>query len=80
MNKNEKKLISIISDELKIPQDKINKYNSANDFPEWDSLSNVRLILRISDEFKVQISFGDTISVDNIEDLLKVIETKLDTN
>ena len=50
MIENKKKLIFIISDELKIPENKINMQSSANDFPEWDSLSNIRLILRISKE------------------------------
>ena len=77
MKENEKKLIYIISDELKIPQNTIKMQNSANDFVEWDSLSNVRLILRISKEFNVDISFGDTISIDNIQDLLNLIEKKL---
>ena len=51
----QKKLLQIISKEMKIDINKLDLNKSANDFVEWDSLSNVRLILRIQKEFKINI-------------------------
>ena len=72
-----KKLLQIISKEMKIDINKLDLNKSANDFVEWDSLSNVRLILRIQKEFKINISFGETIALDDINDLLQFIMIKL---
>ena len=72
-----KKLLQIISKEMKIDLNKLDLNKSANDFVEWDSLSNVRLILRIQKEFKINISFGETIALNDINDLLQFIMIKL---
>tara|TARA_B110000261_G_C12849151_1_gene263610 strand:- start:314 stop:556 length:243 start_codon:yes stop_codon:yes gene_type:complete len=72
-----KKLLQIISKEIKIDINKLDLNKSANDFVEWDSLSNVRLILRIQKEFKINISFGETIALNDINDLLQFIMIKL---
>jgi|TARA_B110000091_G_C13660126_1_gene409197 acyl carrier protein len=72
-----KKLLQIISKEIKIDINKLDLNKSANDFVEWDSLSNVRLILRIQKEFKINISFGETIALNDINDLLQFIMLKL---
>ena len=73
----QKKLLQIISKEMKIDINKLDLNKSANDFVEWDSLSNVRLILRIQKEFKINISFGETIALNDINDLLQFIMIKL---
>ena len=46
------RLLEIISKELKIERDNISLGNSANNFTEWDSLSNVRLTLKLEKEFQ----------------------------
>ena len=73
----QKKLLQIISKEMKIEIKRLDLHKSANDFIEWDSLSNVRLILRIQKEFKINISFGETIALNDINDLLQFIMIKL---
>jgi len=75
------KLLEIISKELKIERNNISLSNSANDFKEWDSLSNVRLTLQLEKEFNITISFSETVLIDNINDLFELIKNKtLDKN
>ena len=75
------KLLEIISKELKIEKDNISLGNSANDFTEWDSLSNVRLTLKLEKEFNITISYSETAMIDDINDLFQLIKNKtLDKN
>ncbi len=75
------KLLEIISKELKIERNNISLSSSANDFKEWDSLSNVRLTLQLEKELNITLSFGETAMMDNINDLYKLIKNKtLDKN
>ncbi len=75
------KLLEVISKELKIERNNISLSNSANDFKEWDSLSNVRLTLQLEKEFNITISFSETVLIDNINDLFELIKNKtLDKN
>ena len=75
------KLLETISKELKIERNSISLGNSANDFTEWDSLSNVRLTLKLEREFNITISYSETVMIDNINDLFQLIKNKtLDKN
>ena len=75
------KLLEVISKELKIERNNISLSDSANDFKEWDSLSNVRLTLQLEKEFNITISFSETVLIDNINDLFELIKNKtLDKN
>ena len=75
------KLLEIISKELKIERNNISLANSANDFTEWDSLSNVRLTLKLEKEFNITISYSETVMMDDINDLFQLIKNKtLDKN
>ena len=75
------KLLEAISKELKIERNNISLSNSANDFKEWDSLSNVRLTLKLEKEFNITISYSETAMMDDINDLFQLIKNKtLDKN
>ena len=75
------KLLEVISKELKIERNNISLSNSANDFKEWDSLSNVRLTLKLEKEFNITISYSETAMMDDINDLFQLIKNKtLDKN
>lgn len=49
---------------------------SAKDIDEWDSLSNVRLMVAIERKFRVKFSAADVDGLKNVGDLIKSIETK----
>ena len=49
---------------------------SAKDIDEWDSLSNVRLMVAIERKFRIKFSAADVDGLKNVGDLIKSIETK----
>ena len=75
------KLLKVISKELNIERNNISLSNSANDFKEWDSLSNVRLTLQLEKEFNITLSYSETAMMNDINDLFELIKNKtLDKN
>jgi acyl carrier protein len=49
---------------------------SAKDVPGWDSLNNVKLIIRIEREFKIRFATGELIGLNNVGELLALVEAK----
>jgi acyl carrier protein len=49
---------------------------SAPDIPGWDSLNNVKLIVRIEREFKIRFATGGLMGLKNVGELLALIEDK----
>ena len=50
---------------------------SAEQVPEWDSLSHVRLMLKVQKTFDVKFSAAQISGMKNVGDLVKIIETKI---
>ena len=80
MNKTKIKnsIFRIISSTLKINVNQINLEKTAEDFTEWDSLSNVRLILNLEKFFKVKINISEVYQLNNINDLVNLIIKKVE--
>tara|TARA_Y100001970_G_scaffold49456_1_gene62681 strand:+ start:8162 stop:8413 length:252 start_codon:yes stop_codon:yes gene_type:complete len=72
-----KETFKIISDTLKVEVKNVSPQKTANDFEEWDSLSNVRLILNLEKFFKIKINTSEAFELKNINDLLKLILNKI---
>ena len=60
---------------------KIKKNLKDNDSPEtvknWDSLNHLNLIMEVSKNFKIKFSFQDTMDVEDIGKLKKIIKKKI---
>ena len=80
MNKTKIKnsIFRIISSTLKINVNQISLQKTADDFTEWDSLSNVRLILNLEKFFKVKINISEVYQLNNINDLVNLIIKKVE--
>jgi acyl carrier protein len=50
---------------------------SAKDIAGWDSLTNVKLIVRIEKAFKVRFGTGEVVGINNVGELLALITKKL---
>jgi acyl carrier protein len=50
---------------------------SANEIPEWDSLTHIRLLLTIEREFRIKFTVTEVGELKNVGDLTTLIETKL---
>ncbi len=49
---------------------------SAKDIAGWDSLANVKLIVRIEKAFKVRFRTGELVEIKNVGELLALITKK----
>lgn len=52
-------LAEIFADVMDLSPEGLSPATTADDVPEWDSLSNVRLVMSLEREFKVQFSNDD---------------------
>ena len=50
---------------------------TANDVPAWDSLSNIRLVVAVEEEFGIQFSTGEVASLSNVGEFVSVIQQRL---
>lgn len=46
---------------------------SAKDVPNWDSLSHVKLVLRLEEEFNIRFSLHEVTTMANVGDLKRAI-------
>ncbi|WP_297839457.1 acyl carrier protein [Ignavibacterium sp.] len=52
----------------------------ANQVPGWDSLKNFTIILSIEEEFGVKFLTEEILSIKNVGDLQKLLESKISNN
>jgi acyl carrier protein len=50
---------------------------SAKDIARWDSLMNVKLLVRIEKAFKIRFNTGELVAVNNVGELIALIDKKL---
>lgn len=72
----QEKLQKIFRDVFDDPSIELNPNMTADDIPEWDSLSHVRLMLEVSKAFNVRFSASEVSSVDNVGYLETLISSK----
>jgi acyl carrier protein len=49
---------------------------TASDIRGWDSLTHMHLLHRVEEHFKIQFSFNEVSSFQNVGDMVKAIEKK----
>jgi len=72
-------IIVLASSVFKIAREKLSANMSSDDVPGWDSLGHLNLITRVEDEFDVQFSMDEMMSVDSFTRLLEVIKAKVES-
>jgi len=50
---------------------------TANDVEEWDSLSHIRVIVAIEEEFDIKFSISEITNLQNVGEMAALIERKL---
>jgi acyl carrier protein len=56
---------------------KLDSNTTAADIEEWDSLSHVRIILAVEQEFKLRLRAGEISSLENVGAFVSLLERKL---
>lgn len=72
----EEKVIKLVSDATKIESSKINGTTNFIDDLKLDSLDIVELMMKMEDEFGIEIPEEDAEGLKSIKDVVKYIETK----
>ncbi len=66
-------LIEIFADVMDVPAEGLSASTTAEDVPEWDSLSNVRLIMSLERAFKIQFANDEIASWTCLGDIEKAL-------
>lgn len=72
----DQKVIGIVSDASKVDIAKISLATSLVDDLNLDSLSLVELMMKIEDEFKIEVPESDAEGLKTVTDIVKYIENK----
>jgi acyl carrier protein len=70
------KLKSLILRELNLSDFDIKEDTLAKDVPGWDSLKNFTIVLAIEEEFAIKFLTEEILSIKNVGDLQKLIDSK----
>ncbi len=71
------KLKNLLLRELNLSDFNINDETLAKDVPGWDSLKNFTIILAIEEEYGIKFLTEEILSIKNVGDLQKLIDSKL---
>lgn len=50
---------------------------TAADVPAWDSLSNIRLVVAVEEEFGIQFTTGEVAGLKNVGEFVSVIQSRV---
>lgn len=73
---NEQVVIKVISEITGIREDKINAETKAEDFPEWDSMNHINLVLAFEEKFDASFSPEDIAEMISVQEILRVLKIK----
>lgn len=71
-----KKTIEIIAKIIRIDTSLITESSNQNDFPKWDSLAHLTIMMKIEKQFKKKISTSKMSELNSIKKILNFLETK----
>jgi acyl carrier protein len=77
MSESREKLQDIFRDQFDDDGIVLTDATSAKDIAGWDSLANIKLIVRIEKAFKIRFSTGELVELNNVGELLSLIDKKL---
>jgi len=72
----ETRVISIVAEILNLQKEEIDVGSKKADFPSWDSMQNLNIVLAIEQEFGVEFppdAFGEITGVDSLIGVLRKI-------
>lgn len=73
-------LKNLILRELSLNDFDLQEETLAKDVPGWDSLKNFTIILAIEEEFGIKFLTEEILSIKNVGDLQKLIDSKISQN
>ena len=74
MNRDEKKIIGIISKVLNSDFNEINLKSDANNVKNWDSLANFNILQSIEKNFSIKVKTQDFSKLNSVKQILTLIK------
>ena len=74
MNRDEKKIIGIISKVLNADVNEINLKSDANNVKNWDSLANFNILQSIEKNFSIKVKTQDFSKLNSVKQILTLIK------
>ena len=68
----------IVATTMRVPSESITAESSYLNVDGWDSLSNVRLIARLAEDFEVEFTDDEMEQTTSVASILKLIDEKVD--
>jgi len=70
------RLASILADVFDLRANQIGPELTKSDVGSWDSLRQMDLVVTLENEFGISLEIQDIISMDSVENIIKVLESK----
>ena len=70
----EQKVLQVISDVLRLPQNSITNDIEIGDLPGWDSIHHLTILSKLENTFRVKFDQADLADCETISDLKDLIE------
>ena len=71
------KLTAVFRDVFDNPTLEISESTTAQDIPDWDSITHINLVVATEKAFKISFNTKDVKALANVGDLLRLIELRM---
>ena len=72
----ESNVLHVIENHFSLPQNSVTKKTKASDVPNWDSMSNITLILKCESHFDIKLNTLDLVKLFTVGDFVDLIIRK----
>ena len=76
----EKKINTIISDVLGVSFSEINLHSSPTTIDNWDSLTQMNIIVTIEQEFNIEFTDQEILDIKDVASIYVIVHSKLENN
>ena len=74
INKNQNKIVEIISKITRVDKNLIKDTSCMNDFVRWDSLAHLKIMMEIEKEFHKKVNTSKMSDLNSVNKILKFLE------
>jgi acyl carrier protein len=74
---NLEKIQNIVAANLGIPRTKVQPESKSSDFPEWDSLRHLVLVMDIEQAFGFKFALDEIAKLDSVEKILAAVQRRV---
>ena len=71
------KVFEIIANVLSVNASEITLDSTVGDFPSWDSLGQLNILQSVQDEFEIEFEPEEMMDIEDVNDIIKAVESKL---